>query len=80
MVIEYTDMLGQIHEVSWPFELKVVTGHSATTAEETERQGFIGLIDQDLMIIIVLVALLIVTVVWGYRRGRRGVEEEIEAV
>ena len=76
ITVEYTDTLGQKHEVSWPLELNVVVGHAPKATHEG-RQSFI---DQDLMIMIGLTVLLIIAIVWGYRRGRRGTEEEIEGV
>ena len=74
VVVEYTDTLGQKHEVSWPLELDVVIGHAPKTVEEGQQP----IVDRDLLIIIGLAILLIISIIWGYRRGRR--EEEIEAV
>lgn len=73
VVVEYMDSIGRKYEVSWPIEISVTIGRAPELTREEGRFP----IGQDLMIIIGLLALLIVAVIWGYRRRRRASELEV---
>ena len=71
---KYTDTLGNKHEETWSIKIDVTTVR--VTESHREQAVISPFLSYENLTIIVLVVLLVITIIWGYRRGER--KEELE--
>ncbi len=71
----YTDTLGNEHEKSWSIKIDVTT--MEVTESHREQTIFSLLLSYENLTIVILAILLIITVIWGYKRGKGKEELEI---
>lgn len=72
LVFEYMDVMGNEYRLTWPISVDVVQASQRIEVSTTTQPG---LFDLNTMLTIALAALLILALIWGYRRGKR---EEVE--